>query len=124
MAAKNVSFNYNNGTPIWGFDPDPVHMPPGQDTLTWTLQPNMPSNLTAVFDPSAGVTFKSTSPAWPGTPPAMAADSGGLVYTSSENNIIPRGGATLRCYYQVKVNVSDGTSFSEDPEVDSDPPSA
>jgi hypothetical protein len=114
-----ITFDYNNGNPLWSVDHDPLPIPHGNQTVIWRLHPSSTSG--ADFASTNGIVFDKPGPAWPGTQPTAS----GSVYRSTENNNNP-GPGNVRYSYSVNVTYTPSggapQTFTWDPDVENEPP--
>src|SRR5688572_843097 len=107
-----ITFIYNNGTPQWSVDLDPLPIPQGNQDIFWVLSGQ--STPGAAFNTNpAGIVMQA---GWPGTTPQPQ----GNKYRSTENNNIPPG-PPIKFKYTVNV-LYNGTNYPWDPDVALEPP--
>lgn len=111
-----ITFNYNNGNPIWSIDKQPLKVPQGSQTVLWQLSPQSTSG--SAFKSTGGIAFNTKSGnTWPGTTPVAA---GPTIYRATENNNNPGPNGIL---YSYSVTVTYQTKdYTWDPDVENDPP--
>lgn len=118
-----VTFDYNNGSPVWTLQ-EKITVPHGAfDTIEWNLTcTNLPSGVTGRFaqtNPVQFVTRKAgtNGATWTGPGPQRVSDT---QVTVDDDNRGPSNG-TQDYFYSVNVEtVSNGvvTTWTDDPEVE------
>ena len=123
MGIQNVqvSFNYNNGTPIWNV-PDVTVAHGNMDTIQWNLScTNLPSGTTGRFSNSQPINFVTrknnvNGATWTGPGPTRVSDT---EVTVLDDNRGPSQTSTY--YYNVNIDLVNGnnvTTMTDDPEVE------
>jgi hypothetical protein len=116
MPSVIVTFNPTGNPPYFNFNPQPVSVPFGNQTITWTLvSPRAPGTK---FARANGVVFKPGQQ-WAGPQPTPVGDSGTVFSVADNNN--NRGAQPVPYAYGVNV-VYNGTTYTYDPEVLNEPP--
>ena len=119
MAEATITFDYNDGAPLWSVDKDPLPVPQGNQVVVWRLSPASTSG--AAFAANDGIVFDKPGPVWPGTQPVAS----GPIYRSTENNDNPGPGG-VRYGYSVNVTYTPPgeteQTFHWDPDVENEPP--
>ena len=118
-----VTFNYNNGTPIWTLQ-DKITVPHGQiDTIQWNLTcQGLPAGTAGRFAMSQPINFvvrkgNNVGAAWTGQGPSRVSDT---QVTVDDDNRGPSNGTT-DYYYSVNLEtVTNGVvvPWTYDPEVE------
>jgi len=112
ITVKVTFTSTENPQPTWTVSPEPVLVPPGEQTIVWNLDPT--STAGAKFNPNKGI--EQRDPSWPGANPTRMSDT---QWSSPDNN---NGGKKRKFIYMINVRYQGKTYTNRNyPQIENQP---